>query len=150
MDATITERKSGLAPCSACGTPLPELSPACEECGIPPEFPEWALVASGRIWKDRKTSYLTAIYRKRESFRVVLHEGADNPGMSVTNAIEEIATRVFQYLRERAWDVRPEDVEWFEKCEKDKRPPEKVCMTWAGEKFAHPVWAPHEAFDPVP
>lgn len=75
---------------------------------------------------------------------VVLTEFQRNPGMSVTNAVDVIATKV---RRAFLGGVSPENIIWVERYEAGTRVGETagetfdfVSMNWTGEAFAGPHW----------
>jgi hypothetical protein len=80
------------------------------------------------------------IVKETENVTVILTELTDNPGTSVTNCIEEIATQVYQQFLK---DTPVEKIRWIEHY-----PPsgifeetfDEVVLDWDGEKFSHPRW----------
>lgn len=77
---------------------------------------------------------------------VVLTEFQHNPGMSVTNAVDVIATKV---RRAFLGGVSPENIIWIERYEYGTRAGETtgetfdfVALNWTGGAFAGPHWRP--------
>lgn len=79
---------------------------------------------------------------------VTLTELSDNPGMSVTNQVDHIATLIY---RERLSGYDPARIEWIEHYQETTRPTEHSkntkCQTWDrvtlqfnGKQFHSPQW----------
>lgn len=83
-----------------------------------------------------------AIEKHKNEFRVTLTELPDNPGTSVTNMVEHLATMVKQqFLHE----IPNETITWIEHYPKNERlgHPEsfdKVEMLWDDVRYSHPKW----------
>jgi len=80
------------------------------------------------------------IVRENDRVTVILTELPDNPGTSVTNCVEEIATQVYhRFLKGTPIDkIRwiehyPPRGEWEETFD-------EVSFDWDGETFSHPRW----------
>lgn len=70
---------------------------------------------------------------------VSLTELPDNPGTSVTNMIEQLATMVYiKFLK----DTPIERITWIEHYPKTSSGEifDKVIMDWDGQKFSNPRW----------
>lgn len=77
---------------------------------------------------------------------VVLTEFQQNPGMSVTNAVDVIATKV---RRAFISAVPPENIIWVERYEAGSRGSsaagetfDLVTLSWTGNEYAAPHWRP--------
>lgn len=77
---------------------------------------------------------------------VVLTEFQQNPGMSVTNAVDVIATKVRKAFVNA---VRPENIIWVERNESGSRVSgmlgetfDLVTLSWTGNEYAAPHWRP--------
>jgi hypothetical protein len=79
------------------------------------------------------------IKRHDEKITVVLTELDDNPGTSVTNMIEHLATMVYhQFLK----GIPVENITWIEHYPKTSfgETFDRVFLHWNGEIFSNPKW----------
>lgn len=98
-------------------------------------------------WNKRPAKCGLEYIRQKDSVMVVLTELNDNPGTSVTNMVEHLATMIFnEHLKD---DYTPEQVQWVEHYPDRGGTPEHpmfaeswdmVTMKWDGEKFSKPEW----------
>lgn len=81
------------------------------------------------------------IYEREDRAIVLLTERPDNPGTSVTNSIEELATRIYN---ERFPGCPVENIRFIEHYPADVIHPEPtfdlVEMDWSGNAFRNPRW----------
>jgi hypothetical protein len=85
---------------------------------------------------------------------VMLTELVDNPGTSVTNYFEHIATELFDFVSLVGIGADPEPaapdsiiwIEHYERTEKSGIPEtwERVRLEWNGERYHSPAWEPWE------
>lgn len=78
----------------------------------------------------------------REKVKVILTELPDNPGTSVTNMVENLATMVYHQFLEK---VPVDNIQWIEHYPANARLREEasfseVKMLWDDERFSHPEW----------
>lgn len=79
------------------------------------------------------------IKRDNDKVTVILTELPDNPGTSVTNMIEHLATMIYhQFLK----DVLVENITWIEHYIESFAGEtfDKVKMEWDGQRFKNPKW----------
>jgi len=94
---------------------------------------------------------------KGKKATVIVTEIADNPGTSVTNAFESIATQVYQQF---LYEYSIHDITWIEHYNQDSYEPagddpetfDQVSLSWNPKtrKFHTPQWRPYtewETFD---
>lgn len=122
--------------------------------------PQETLRLSGDVFKFKGIgtcdSYCgVEIMRRGRAATVILTELPDNPGTSVTNAIENIATLIY---KERLSDMAADAITWIEhypQREKIAETHDRVILQWEPSmphwlggkivgtgKFAHPKWMP--------
>lgn len=90
------------------------------------------------FWKCESKCGVT-IKKQDEKITVILTELDDNPGTSITNAYEEIATKLHN---EQLQHVDPTSIRWIEHYS-SKRYGEtfdEVSLHWDGRKYSSPVW----------
>jgi hypothetical protein len=82
---------------------------------------------------------------------VMLTELPDNPGTSVTNYVEQIATELvpFVTLFAKGQGGSPESIIWIEHYERAEGSPladtwDRVRLQWNGVRYHSPVWEPWE------
>jgi len=68
---------------------------------------------------------------------VILTELPDNPGMSVTNAVEEIATQVH---RQKLPNVKPDSIRWIERYIEPEETFDEVLFSFNGKEFVVRDW----------
>jgi hypothetical protein len=91
-----------------------------------------------------------SIHRHLGYLFVVLTELRTNPGLSVTNCYEDLATDIARGLVECRAIEDATLIQWIEHYEPDSRraPPfaaetwDRVTMDWDGSRFAYPRWKP--------
>lgn len=79
------------------------------------------------------------IKKKNGFIKVILTELKDNPGTSVTNFIEKLATMIWNYLA----GTPVCNIVWIEHYPADKKRKEtfdRVFLSWDGKQFQHPEW----------
>jgi hypothetical protein len=80
------------------------------------------------------------IKKEQRKVTVILTELPDNPGTSVTNMVEHLATKIYHEFLSR---TPIEDIAWIEHYPANrirKETFDKVMMEWDGKNFAHPQW----------
>jgi len=70
---------------------------------------------------------------------VILIELKDNPGMSITNAYEHIASLI---VKEGIIGIKPENIVWFEHYEDKPKSLDKVHLKWSGDRYVMEGWTP--------
>lgn len=91
------------------------------------------------FWKCESKCGVT-IQKNEENLTVILTELNDNPGTSITNAFEMIATRLYN---ERFRDRNPWDIKWIENYPARHHREEtfdEVSLHWDGSEYNSPVW----------
>jgi hypothetical protein len=91
-----------------------------------------------------------SIHRRLGYLLVVLTELRSNPGLSVTNCIEDLATDIAGWLVENGTIEDATLIQWIEHYEPDlgRAPPwnaetwDRVTMVWDGSRFSVPRWKP--------
>lgn len=101
--------------------------------------------------------YGVEVYLHVRRVIVVLHELACNPGTSITNAADMVATDILRGLIENGWVSDPEMVTWIEhypsSFQLDALQPDGACIadTWdlvefvwdaVAMKYRSPTWKP--------
>jgi len=79
------------------------------------------------------------IKRDKDKIIVILTELDDNPGTSVTNMVEQLATMVYhQFLK----GIPIENITWIEHYPKTSfgETFDRVTMNWNGKEFSNPKW----------
>lgn len=74
------------------------------------------------------------------TFLVIMSELEDNPGTSITNASESLATQIYYSFLA---GVPPEQIEWMERYPAQKRRKTSydwVSFEWNGKEFRNPKW----------
>jgi hypothetical protein len=81
----------------------------------------------------------------------MLTELPDNPGTSVTNYYEHIATELLPFVAMFTLGeaCSPDSIIWIEHYERPKGTPlpetwDRVWLKWNGERYHSPVWEPWE------
>jgi len=83
---------------------------------------------------------LTIYTYKDKTATVIFTELKDNPGTSVTNFIEHLATMVYN---SRLKDCNPNSITWVEHHPKRgsfEETYDRVYLEWDGERFGNPRW----------
>lgn len=89
------------------------------------------------------------ILEKEGNIYVLFTELDDNPGTSVTNSIEMLATQIYNELFK---DNNPKDITWMEHYPAYGTYPaslDVVKMDWDGERYISPSWRRIEPFTPI-
>lgn len=80
------------------------------------------------------------IFQRGEKIIVIFSELPDNPGTSITNFIEHLATMVY---RQKLSDYPVKSIRWFEHYPRNRIREEtldEVFLDWNGERFYNPRW----------
>lgn len=85
-----------------------------------------------------KSECETIIINNNEEWVVILKELKDNPGTSVTNAFEIVATLL---VNEKLKGIDPASVAWIGYSEDSPGKYDLVKLEWSGKEYSRPEWA---------
>ncbi len=84
------------------------------------------------------------IVRKENQTTVILTELPNNPGTSITNCFEDIATKIY---KERFQHLEPTSIRWIENYPVEEgsifhheETFDEVTLEWDGNQYRHPHW----------